>query len=105
MNDDDVARKRDDDDEDKSREGGEGEGEGGDADRRRERARKHPLRLAILAVLDKHGKEGLTVGQIRELLPDDDDHSLAVIAYHLQALEAAGLIEASGDADGFWALS
>lgn len=102
MHDDDAARKRHGDDAQHRREG---KPEGGDPEpdqrakeaeeaaeaRVIERARKHPARVAILSVLERHAeREALTTRQVREHL--DDDPSLATVAYHLLVLLQAKLV-------------
>lgn len=61
-------------------------------DRRRElqdRARRHPLRLQILALIAK-GSRSLDPDDLRRELPQRP--AVAVIKYHLKALREVGLI-------------
>lgn len=60
-------------------------------DSREERARRHPVRAAILALLDGEG-DGLTAQQVRDRLPDD--RPLAALAYHLRVLVGVDLVRA-----------
>lgn len=72
--------------------------------------RQHPVRAAILAILDKHAKdEGLTMREVHEHL--SDDHPIAAVAYHLRVLLGAKLVKAidnrgeRGSIERVWALA
>jgi hypothetical protein len=62
-------------------------------DRRRElqdRARRHPLRLQILALIAKDGGRSLDPDDLQRELPTRP--AAAVIEYHLKALREVGLV-------------
>ena len=62
-------------------------------DHRRElqdRARRHPLRLQILALIAKDGSRSLDPADLRRELPTRP--AVAVIKYHLKALREVGLV-------------
>lgn len=68
-----------------------------------ERARTHPVRIAILGLLERHAEdEALTTRQVRDRLSEQhgEEPSLATVAYHLLALLQEKLVSATRlDAD------